>query len=248
MPDQGEWYAHHTAQVYLMPRGTGRSTPIRSVADVTYLQAAHDLEAARRALGISRWVFEGYSGGCMVGLLYALAYPRSLDGLICGFSVANTMRALTEAGERSTISARHPNCRGDLDAARLRTAPREPAALLSCDYAWLQARPNLWLLVQGETPLLARQVEQLTPRQKAWFEEIWTFDVSDRLAEINVPTLVVCGRNDEIVPFEHCVAIHEGIDGSELLLLENSGHDSVSEQDAGIYHETILRFIARMAD
>ena len=51
---------------------------------------------------------------------------------------------------------------------------------------------------------------------------------SDRrplLAEISVPTLVIHGTEDPILPYPHGVALAETIPGAELLTLEKAGHE-----------------------
>ena len=45
------------------------------------------------------------------------------------------------------------------------------------------------------------------------------------LAEISVPTLVIHGTEDPILPYPHGVALAETIPGAELLTLEKAGHE-----------------------
>jgi pimeloyl-ACP methyl ester carboxylesterase len=47
----------------------------------------------------------------------------------------------------------------------------------------------------------------------------------DALASLAVPTLVIHGDADPLVPVECGIATHEAIAGSELLLIEGMGHD-----------------------
>ena len=47
----------------------------------------------------------------------------------------------------------------------------------------------------------------------------------ERLAEIKVPTLVIHGTEDPILPFPHGEAIARGIPGAKILALEGSGHE-----------------------
>jgi pimeloyl-ACP methyl ester carboxylesterase len=46
----------------------------------------------------------------------------------------------------------------------------------------------------------------------------------DRLYRITVPTLIMWGDSDRLVPLAHGQAYHEGIAGSKLVLLEKCGH------------------------
>jgi proline iminopeptidase len=64
------------------PRGAGDSSPALSPDDLSMRRLADDLELLRQQLGHTRWVFAGYSAGGYVGLLYAVTYSASLQGLI----------------------------------------------------------------------------------------------------------------------------------------------------------------------
>lgn len=50
------------------------------------------------------------------------------------------------------------------------------------------------------------------------------FDVRARLGEIKVPTLIVVGRRDFVCSLKMARIIHAGIAGSQLTVLEHSGH------------------------
>src|SRR5262245_54265016 len=64
------------------PRGAGNSSPALSPDDLSMRRLAEDLERLRERLGHARWVVAGSSAGGYVGLLYAVAYPDALQGLI----------------------------------------------------------------------------------------------------------------------------------------------------------------------
>jgi hypothetical protein len=170
-----------------MPRGLGNSSPVREGRDLTYLQAAHDLEAVRRELGIASWVLQGFSGGSQVALLYALTYPDSLAGLIVGHGVASFARAMADS--RSIGNPQNPRYRADLSADRRRGAPQRVAVVSSPEHYWLQLRSDLWAFFRGETPLFMMPTEHLHVRFQAACEEVVYFEVADRLKEIRVPVL-----------------------------------------------------------
>lgn len=52
-----------------------------------------------------------------------------------------------------------------------------------------------------------------------------TPDRLDALGSIEVPTLVIHGTEDPILPYDHGVALAKGIPGAELLTIEGMGHD-----------------------
>jgi proline iminopeptidase len=56
----------------------------------------------------------------------------------------------------------------------------------------------------------------------------WT--VMDRLGEIEVPTLVIAGRDDFIFPPEHQEQLTAGIPHAQLRLIDRAGHNPHSER------------------
>ena len=68
------------------------------------------------------------------------------------------------------------------------------------------------------------------------------WDVTDRLAEVSVPTLVTGGRHDEARP-EHLAVLASGIDGAELVIFEQSAHLAFVEEPER-YLSVIAGFLA----
>ena len=58
-----------------------------------------------------------------------------------------------------------------------------------------------------------------------------TWDIMDRLGEIEVPTLLVGGRYDECTP-SHLADMHRRIRGSQLRIIEDASHLCFAEQPA----------------
>ncbi len=56
------------------------------------------------------------------------------------------------------------------------------------------------------------------------YEACIAFDVTDRLAEIKLPTLIAAGGHDRITPPHLSRELHQGISGSRLVLFQNAGH------------------------
>lgn len=64
------------------------------------------------------------------------------------------------------------------------------------------------------------------------------FDITGALGRIQVPTLLFCGRFDEVTPATVEQA-HAGIAGSEFVVMEESSHMSQAEQPEQVL--TLLR-------
>ncbi len=51
-----------------------------------------------------------------------------------------------------------------------------------------------------------------------------TFDVTDRLWRLDVPTLILAGSKDVVVPIARQKALADSIAGARLERIENAGH------------------------
>jgi pimeloyl-ACP methyl ester carboxylesterase len=60
----------------------------------------------------------------------------------------------------------------------------------------------------------------------------------------HVPTLIVWGARDRMVPVSHATVAHESMPGSELIVLERSGHFPQNEEPAA-FAEALAAFIGR---
>jgi proline-specific peptidase len=69
------------------------------------------------------------------------------------------------------------------------------------------------------------------------------WDVTARLPEIQVPTLVTGGRHDEARP-AHLAVLARGIRDAELVIFENSSHMAFIEE-RGPYIQTVSDFLTR---
>ena len=63
---------------------------------------------------------------------------------------------------------------------------------------------------------------------------IGRIDSRPTLARIACPTLVLCGREDAILPLEVSEEMHAGIAGSRLVVVERCGHMSTMEQPEAV--------------
>ena len=67
-------------------------------------------------------------------------------------------------------------------------------------------------------------------------------DSTPTLAEIDVPTLIIHGANDQLIPLSEAEAMHAAIEGSELLIVPDAGHVLNLEQP-DIFNDAVLDFL-----
>ena len=96
--------------------------------------------------------------------------------------------------------------------------------------------------------------------REAWMEQVKTdprvryfdlvacnqFDITERLGEINIPALIVAGRDDAFTPPQQSEALHKGIKGSKLLIIEDAGH-TVSNEKPDEFNAAVHDFLAGLS-
>jgi pimeloyl-ACP methyl ester carboxylesterase len=82
--------------------------------------------------------------------------------------------------------------------------------------------------------LLAEQIEPgiRAPGFPDAIRAIGGYDTRHRLGEIEIPTMVVWGLSDQIVPVEAAIGYHRLIEGSRLEIFERTGHVPQMERPA----------------
>jgi proline iminopeptidase len=70
------------------------------------------------------------------------------------------------------------------------------------------------------------------------------WDITDKLHAIGVPTLITCGRYDEVTP-NVAKLIHDNIENSKLVIFENSSHLAMWEEP-DLYLKTVEDFMKKV--
>ena len=69
------------------------------------------------------------------------------------------------------------------------------------------------------------------------------FDLINEVGKIDLPTLILCGEDDELTPIKYSQFLHSRIRGSKLEVLPNAGH-MVMMESAVAFNEKIREFIS----
>jgi pimeloyl-ACP methyl ester carboxylesterase len=168
-------------------------------------------------LGIKTLNAAGYSYGGKVALQFALNYPKRVERLLLLNSMAWTSPWITDIGESWNQAAKL-----DGKAFYLSTIP----IIYSPDFyekahKWLTDRQS-WVLPIFDNPVFRAAITRLT-------DSGLKFDVRDRLSEIKVPTLVVSGELDSLVPIAEQTLMASKIANSQHVILAGSGHGTMYE-------------------
>ena len=71
------------------------------------------------------------------------------------------------------------------------------------------------------------------------------FDIEERLGEIKLPTLIVCGDKDRMMPPEFSEALNEKIEGSRLEMIPVCGHFPMLEKKA-VFNTILGKFVGAL--
>jgi len=194
-------------------RGHGRSTLGRD--RFTPLRLGQDLAVVLDALDLRRAVLVGHSMGGMTVLALATGRLELMAERVAGLALLSTSASIDSLRFRLSIpvGSQLPLVLPDLLDD---TVPVLGVAALSA----FGERPSHFMLTQ------AIDTFQRCPPEtrRAATAGLLRFTVADRLDAIAVPTLVICGTQDLIVPFGHSERLAGGIAGARLVALPGAGH------------------------
>lgn len=220
-------FAEETAQ--LLSQAARASVTCVSPRPGSLEAMVDDLEEARRGYGIERWLFWGMSGGGWLAQRYAHRYPGSLTGIIVESADACFRARLTDP--TCVLSPAHPLWRAGLEAAGLFDDGAHADAAPLDDVEWVRATDAEILRRRGG-PALMVAPGGVSDAMRAAIPAFWTFDARPWLASIALPTLVIAGERDPIVPARHVRAVADAIQGARYVEIAGAGHVPTSERRA----------------
>jgi proline-specific peptidase len=208
-----------------------------------------EVEAVREALGLDRVIVLGQSWGGMLALAWAITQPPGLAGLIVQSSPGSVPFWMTEVARiRSELPADVQEVLDRHEAAGTTHDPEYEAAAMVF-YRRHVCRTDPWpdwldrcFAALGANPEVYETMNG--PNEFHVIGTIRDFDVEAQLREIDVPTLLVSGRHDEVTPAT-VERVHARLPRSEWLVLEESSHMAQAEQPEETF-AAIRRFLAEV--
>jgi class 3 adenylate cyclase/pimeloyl-ACP methyl ester carboxylesterase len=200
-------------------RGNGLSD--WDVEDVSLDAWVSDLETVVDAAGLDRFPLLGMSQGCAISVAFAVRHPRRVSHLVLygGFARGAYRRAKSELELQKAKAL----------ATLIRAGWGEDTPVFRQLFSSL-------FMPSGTQ----EQLEKFAERQRVttsaecayrYFETTRNLDVSDLLAKVSAPTLVMHKRNDQVQPFEAGRELAAGIPGARFVALPGQNHIPL-EQDS----------------
>jgi L-proline amide hydrolase len=206
-----------------------------------------ELRTVREQLDLGRIHLFGSSWGGMLAMEYALTRPQGVASLVIASSPASISLWAEEAGRlRSELPEDVRRTLDEHEEAGTIDDPAYEEATMAfyrrhlcrtepwpdcLNRSFAKFNAEIYNTMQGPNEFV------ITGTLKEW-------DITDRLGEIDVPTLVTSGRYDECTP-RIAEAVHGGIRGSDWFVFEESSHTAFIEERE-LYLQELSDFLTRV--
>ncbi|HEX4358355.1 MAG TPA: alpha/beta fold hydrolase [Pseudonocardia sp.] len=220
--------------------GHGRSDKPR--ADYSVAAYANGVRDLLGVLGVQRATLVGHSLGGGVAMQFAYQFPERTERLVLigsgggGPEVSMVLRMLALPGGEALLHLLR------LPTARWQTGV-VVAALRALDTALGQDAPDLLRVVDALPDSVSRAAFIRSLRSVVdWRGQVITMLDRCYLTQ-GMPTLLVWGSRDAVVPVAHGYRAHAAMPGSQLEIFEGAGHFPF-HTDPARFVETVERFLA----
>jgi proline iminopeptidase len=220
--------------IYYDQRGTGRSSAELVETAINFDSFVQDIEALRVALGYDRITVLGHSFGSLIALEYAARFPESTRSLILMNPVepGSRFQEQTSDRQRARVTLEDSTEMADLRATE-GFAARDPATLSQVyRVAFRQVLRDRDLVEQIDLDLATTTAKNGQDVAALLGASLGEVDWWDRLAAIEVPTLVLHGRYDA-PPIDMARELAEAFAQGTFEVL-NSGHFPYVEDRDGL--------------
>lgn len=214
-----------------------------------------EVETVRTTLDLGVVSLYGQSWGGMLALAYTLQYPANVEALVLSNTYANGTAYLLDISDhrvslgagRHAAMLRHEGA-GTLDDPEYLDAVAELYArhvFRTSPYDAEASRAGLKKIDEQYFPAMGPAYALWGPHEFMGTGPQAHYNITDRLPEIAVPALIVCGWFDELTPERCSRPLAEGIPDNEYVVFGNSSHLTILEKEAEAYLAVIRDFLQR---
>lgn len=229
LPQRAALAEHYQVVVYDQ-RGTGVNRQ-ELPGDYCLADMAHEIHSALLQHGITHYSVLGHALGGLVALQLALDYPASIDTLV----IINGWLQLNYHTRRC-FAVRETLLRDNGAAAYLQA---QPLFLYPAD--WMAANQPRLEAEEAMHNAHFQGAENLTRRLNA----LKAADFHTTAAHIHQPVLLICSRDDLLVPWTCSTELHEALPESVLEVMPWGGH-ACNVTAADDFNQRLLSALTKM--
>lgn len=222
--------------LYVDERGHGRSDRV-DPQTLSLEVLARDVDLLAAALDLDEFALLGHSFGAIIATHHAIEIGTAAAYVI---SAGGDSSAGLDADVEASLAAL-----GD-DEAKIRASWEQEKTVETDEQLRELIRDQMPFHFHGEPPTGYGEDAASSPEVLRHFANVGygDFDYRPSLARVNKPTLVLVGEHDRTTTPRAARALHEGIPGSELVVVPDAGHMSFVEQ-TDAYVAAVRDFLSR---
>ena len=191
-------------------RGFGESTRDERIFSMDLF--ADDLIALLDNLEIENCILCGLSMGGYIALNAVTRFPDRFEGLVLADTQCNTD---TEEGRKKRYETIEHISKNGMESF---AAALEKNLFLDANHPWAKKIHSVILNTSPQTTMDA--LRAMAERK----------ETCSQLEDISIPTLIICGKQDNVTPVEKSELMRDRITGSSFHIIDNAAHLSNLEQ------------------
>jgi pimeloyl-ACP methyl ester carboxylesterase len=195
-------------------RGVGQSD--KPAGPYTAQMLAADTVGLLDALGIEKATIMGHSMGGFIAQALALDFPQRVDKLIlCSTNFGGSHHAPVTLEAMTVLT----------DVSSDPLTRFKNGLIVSTAPGWAEKNPETireWIQWRISNPIEPGSYQAQLAIGLALLDDAAAFEA--RLFQINIPTLILFGAHDKVVPPENALLLAKKIVGSQVVIFPDAGH------------------------
>jgi proline iminopeptidase len=207
--------------------GCGKSDKPDDISLWQIKRFVDEVSAVRTALGLQRVHLLGQSWGGWLAIEYLLGKHSGVASVTLSNTSASALGF--EEGAKSRVASLPEDVRQTIERCEADGTTNSPEYTMA-SFAFMQAHvcriqpwPDYLMRTGANVETTPTYAHMWGPSEFTMTGNLSTWDRSNRLGEIDVPTLVISGPYDEAAP-ELAEELHAGIRGSEKVMIDETSH------------------------
>ncbi|MDW7669071.1 MAG: prolyl aminopeptidase [Bacillota bacterium] len=257
-PDSRRFFDPEFYRIILFEqRGCGRSTPHAETKENTTWDLIEDIEKLRSLFNIEEWIVFGGSWGSTLSLIYAINYPERVKALILrGIWLSReeeilwtfgggASRFFPEVWEKFLEPVGESKGKNLVEEYYKIFTQGSKKEQIEAAKAWSFWESSIVKLIPSEE-IIEKSTEEEHAVAIAKLECHYFANnmfgkkenyILDNIEEIkDIPAFIVNGRYDVICPPYTAKQLHDSLNNSEFVVVDDAGHSTAEE---GIIHELV---------